>query len=179
MLKIAEHHVICFSISACLILGACVPYQKAVKGTLSSGSIFETGISDEAIPAEIVRLKDLTEDKTGKVVSVDVYLSLAILYSSYKNEDPDYASALTALEKYMAVYNVGSNESELNTLYTLLLRMQHLSKNKSVKSTLIKKNKALTKQNKELSIINEVLKETIEKLGTIDLNLEKKRKSYK
>lgn len=192
MLKIYGHHIIYFFISISLIFGACVPYQRAVKDVLPSRSIFETGISDEEIPAEIERLKKLTEDKTGKAVSVGVYLRLAVLYSSYKNEGPDYVSALAALEKYKAVYNGGGNESEINTLHSLLLRVQHLSDNKSVKRlrsnnrALIKKSRALTKHNKdllqqnnELIINNKALKETIEKLGAIDLKLEQKRKSYK
>ena len=108
-MKTSNHILIYFFISVSLIFAACIPSQRTLKDTLPPSSIFETGISDEKIPAEIERLKNLTEDKTGKAVSVDVYLSLALLYSSYKNEVPDYVSALTALEKYMPVYNGQSN----------------------------------------------------------------------
>lgn len=184
-MKTDRHYAICFFISICLIFGACVPFQKSIKGALPPRSIFETGISAEEVQAEIERLKNLTEDKTGKAVSVDIYLRLAVLYSSYRNEEPDYISALSALEKYMAVYSRGGNESEINNLHSLLLRIRYLSEDKrherliSNNSALIQKNSALTKQNKELIINNEAMKETIEKLGTIDLKLEQKRKDYK
>jgi len=185
MLRLHNYYLLCLFISSPLIFGACIPFQKSLQGTLPSRSIFETGISDKEIPAEIERLKNLTEDKTGKAVSIDVYLRLAVLYSSYRNEDPDYISALTALEKYMAVYSGWGNEPEVKTLHALLLRIRHLSDNKELEKlrssnrTLIKKNKAITKQNEELIVNNEALKETIKKLGRIDLKLEQKRKSYK
>ena len=186
MLKTDKHYAICFFISICLIFGACVPSQKSIKGALPPRSIFETGISAEEVQAEIERLKNLTEDKTGKATSVDVYLRLAILYSSYKNADPDYISALSALEKYVAVYSGGENELEINTLHSLLLRVRHLSDHdesdkrlSSYNRALIKKNNALIKQNEELEKYNKALKETIEKLGAIDLKLEQKRKDYK
>ncbi len=185
MLRINKYYLICFFISSGLIFGACIPSQKTLKDTLPLRSIFETGISAGEIQAEISRLKDLVEDKTGKAVSVDIYLRLAVLSSSYKNEEPDYISALSALEKYMAVYSRGGNELEINNLHSLLLRIRHLSEDKGHErlilnnSALIQKNSALTKQNEELVENIEAMKETINKLGSIDLKMEQKRKSYK
>lgn len=185
MLKINKYYLVCFFISSCVTFGACVPSQKALKDTLPLSSIFEIGISGGEIQAEIARLKDLTEDKTGKAVSIDVYLRLAVLYSGYRNEERDYSSALSALEKYMAVYSRGGNESEINSFHSLLLKIRHLSEDKrherviSNNSALIQRNSALTKQNKELIENIEAMKETINKLGSIDLKMEQKRKSYK
>lgn len=148
-------------------------------GCISShGKRFSTLIP-EVYLSEIKRLNDIVESGPNQKVKVsDVHLQLALLHSSYKNPKRDYNMALIEIEQYVALEPKGANDYEIQNLLTLLKTIKR-GRNKGRESNLESENKELTLKVDELNEDIENLNETIDKLKQLDVELEKKRKSFK
>ena len=137
----------------------------------SHGKRFST-LVPEVYLSEIKRLNDIIESGSKKGVKIaDVHLQLALLHSSYKNPKRDYNRALEEIEKYVALESNGANDYEIQNLLTLLKTIKR-GRNKGRESSLASEVEELTEEIKDLN-------ETIDKLKQLDVELEKKRKSFK
>ena len=144
----------------------------------SHGKRFST-LMPEVYLSEIKRLNDIIESGPNKKVKVsDIHLQLALLHSSYKNPKRDYNRALIEIEKYVALEPKGDNDYEIQNLLTLLKTIKR-GRNKGRESNLVSENKELNLKVEELTEEIKELNETIDKLKQLDVELEKKRKSFK
>lgn len=137
----------------------------------TNGKRFST-LVPEVYLGEIKRLNDIIESGPNQKVKIsDIHLQLALLHSSYKNPKRDYNQALIEMEKYIALEPKGANDYEIQNLLTLLKTIKR-GRNKGRESSLVSEVEELTEDIKELN-------ETIDKLKQLDVELEKKRKSFK
>ena len=144
----------------------------------SHGKRFST-LMPEVYDSEIKRLNDIIESGPNQKVKVsDVHLQLALLHSSYKNPQRDYDRALIEIEKYVALEPKGASDYEIQNLLTLLKTIKR-GRNKGRESSLISENKELNLKVEEMTEEIKELNETIDKLKQLDVELEKKRKSFK
>ncbi|MDT8316801.1 MAG: hypothetical protein RQ824_02280 [bacterium] len=148
-------------------------------GCISSHGKRFSALVPEVYVSEIKRLNDIVESGPKQGVRIaDVHLQLALLHSSYKNPNRDYDMALIEIEKYVALEPKGANDYEIQNLLTLLKTIKR-GRNKGRESALLSKNKELVLKVGELTEEIKGLNETIDKLKQLDVELEKKRKSFK
>ena len=144
----------------------------------SHGKRFST-LVPEVYLSEIKRLNDIIESGPNQKVKIsDVHLQLALLHLSYKNPKRDYNQALIEVEKYIVLEPKGANDYEIQNLLTLLKTIKR-GRNKGRESSLVSENKELNLKVEELTEDIRKLNETIDKLKQLDVELEKKRKSFK
>ena len=144
----------------------------------SHGKRFSTLVPEVYI-SEIKRLNDIIESGSNQKVKMsDIHLQLALLHSSYKNPKRDYNRSLIEIEKYIALEPKAANDYEIQNLLTLLKTIKR-GRNKGRESNLLSENKELNLRNEDLTEDIKELNETIEKLKQLDVELEKKRKSFK
>ena len=111
---------------------------------------------------EIMRLRDVIKNNPSQSERIKAHYQLANLYSSYKNSEKDYKKALEHLNVYISLDSKAIKQNDLRNCLSLLREVDRLSG--------------------ELSILNSKnlkLTQTIEKLQTLDLLVEQKRKSYR
>lgn len=135
----------------------------------SHGKRFSTLVPD-MYSAEIERLNIAIASKQ-KANIADVHLQLALLYSSYNNPKRDYSKALKEIKKYIALEPKRTRDFEVQNLFNMLKSIRIRRQNKLVKE--------LTLENETLSEEIKQLNETIDKLKQLDVELEKKRKTFK
>jgi cell division protein FtsB len=171
------------SLSLILFLMGCTPIYTSRTGEDLSRSIAD-------LEKRIAQEKDSS-------VRAKYHLQLAWLYSNYKNPKMDYRKALEEFEVYLSMAPDGAQTDEIQN-WLSVLRALELSKEKSemltrenfeTRLTLedqVKKNQQLQEniekllnRNASLKENNASLKEAIERLKTLNLQVEKKRKSAK
>jgi hypothetical protein len=159
--------LICGILAVLLLLGGCGHLQS---GTLFSQQQEKSGLYDIAIPDDIE--KEMESLAAGMIVySTDqeralVHLKMAVLCSHYKNPSPDYARALEELNIYMDLDPVGATSNEI-------LQFRHyLATIAAVKND----NRKLESTVKELKQDVAGMKETLEKLKSLDVMMEEKRR---
>ena len=111
---------------------------------------------------EIMRLKDVIKNNPSQSERIKAHYHLANLYASYKNSEKDYKKALEHLNIYISLDSKAIKQNDLRNSLSLLREVDRLSG--------------------ELSILNSKnlkLTQTIEKLQTLDFQVEQKRKSYR
>ena len=144
----------------------------------SQGKRFAS-LAQESYVLRINRLNDLLEGGLKDKTKIsDVHLQLALLHSSYKNPKRDYGRSLVELEKYVALVPTSVNDYEIQNLLAMLKEVVK-GKNKGRESKLLSENEKLNQKIDELGEDIKNLNETIEKLKQLDVELEKKRKSFK
>ena len=111
---------------------------------------------------EIMRLKDVIKNNPRQSERIKAHYHLANLYSSYKNSKKDYKKALEHLNIYISLDSKAIKQNDLRNCLSLLREVDRLSGELSI---LNRKNLKLT--------------QTIEKLQTLDFQVEQKRKSYR
>ncbi len=111
---------------------------------------------------EIMRLKDVIKNNPSQSERIKAHYQLANLYASYKNSEKDYKKALEHLNIYISLDSKAIKQNDLRNCLSLLREVDRLSGELSI---LNRKNLKLT--------------QTIEKLQTLDLLVEQKRKSYR
>jgi septal ring factor EnvC (AmiA/AmiB activator) len=153
-------------------------------------------LESKAIAQEIGRLKARIEEAPENQGKSESYFYLALLYAHYNNPAPDYSLSLDMFAKYLAINPDSSKKDEVLYLKTLLQGLVETNKG------LVKTNKGLAEtnkklalsqkevkrlkqqagkvneKNKELVLENQNLKEALEKLKLLDLQLEEKRLKY-
>lgn len=152
-------------------------------------------LESEAVAKEIDRLEAIIE-KSPENPGKSEYFYLALLYAHYNNSAPDYALSLDMLAKYLASNPDSNKKDEALYLKTLLQGLlearqglveinRELEESKKERALSKKEVKRLTQhagkldaKNKELALENQNLKEALEKLKLLDLQLEEKRLKY-
>jgi DNA-binding transcriptional regulator YhcF (GntR family) len=104
---------------------------------------------------EITRLQAITEKPQDTSNRAMIHLQLALLYSHYKNPTPNYYRALKELETYVSLYPEGGKADVIQNWLTML------------------------KEIVKLSMENKDMKEKLEQLQNLDIELEKTRKLLK
>jgi len=117
---------------------------------------------------EIMRLKDDIKDHPRQSERIKAHYHLANLYSSYRNPKKDYKKALEHLNIYISLDSKAIKQNDLRNCLSLLREVDRLS---GELSSLNRKNLNLNRKNLKLT-------QTIEKLQTLDFQVEQKRKSY-
>ena len=148
-------------------------------GCMSShGKRFST-IVPEVYLSEIKLLNDIIESGSKQGINIaDIHLQLALLHSSYKNPRRDYNRALIEIEKYVAMEPKGADDYEIQNLLTLLKTIKK-GRSRGRESRLVSENEELNLKVDKLTGEIKELNETIDKLKQLDVELEKKRKSFK
>lgn len=170
----------------------------------SSYSSYYSRLAAERYSVEISRLIAMT-DESSPNFRANAHLYLSLLHSSHNNPEKNYSKALNELEKYFSLVPSATGNYELQNMLTLLKEINDVKgegyeqiKLKSV--NLKSKNEELSVENKKLTetvesqkeelsqheekvteleeTINQ-LNETINKLKNLDMELEKKRKSFR
>ncbi len=118
---------------------------------------------------EIMRLKDVIKNNPSQSERMKAHYHLANLYSSYKNSEKDYKKALEHLNIYISLDSKAIKQNDVRNCLSLLREVDRLS---GEQSNLNRKNLNLNKKNLKLM-------QTIEKLQTLDFQVEQKRKSYR
>ncbi len=111
---------------------------------------------------EIMRLKDVIKNNPSQSERIKSHYQLANLYASYKNTEKDYKKALEHLNIYISLDSKAIKQNDVRNCLSLLREVDRLSGELSI---LNRKNLKLT--------------QTIEKLQTLDFQVEQKRKSYR
>ena len=179
--------VLFFLLCMVIFITGCVLQTKNMKN-----STYYLALQTKEIKTEISHLENAlkSEDNSlSRPTSLD-YFYLALLYSHFKNPEPDYKHAFKNLEEYISLDPEGAEQkSSVQYLMSLLKKLiknenrcNELIKNatscnelKTLITTLKQENKTLTKKYENLVIENQNTKEIIEKLKQLDIQLEKKR----
>ncbi len=111
---------------------------------------------------EIMRLKDFIKNNPSQSERIKAHYQLANLYSNYKNSKKNYKKALEHLNIYISLDSKAIKQNDVRNCLSLLREVDRLSGELSI---LNRKNLKLT--------------QTIEKLQTLDFQVEQKRKSYR
>ncbi|MCE5195462.1 MAG: hypothetical protein LLF28_08470 [Nitrospiraceae bacterium] len=138
-----------------IFLFSCTEFNK------KDDRVLTTTAKTENIPSEIKKL-DENKNDSDMDVRAKVHLRLAVLYSSYKNPNPNYYMALKELEAYILLDPDGAKNEEIQNLLGLLREIDK-AKHKAAQ---------IMRENKEL-------KDTMEKLKALDIKMEQKRKKVK
>ena len=173
----------------------CVQQTKNIKD-----STYYITLQTKEIKTEISRLENALKTENDSLSRQSSLYYLSLLYSHFKNPEPDYRQAFKNLEKYISLNpEVIEQQSSVRYLMSLLQKLiknenccneliknatscNELIKNegrcnelKAFITTLKQENKTLTEKYEKLVIENQNIKEIIEKLKQLDIQLEKKR----
>lgn len=155
-------------------------------------STYYLALQTKEIKTEITHLENALkseDDSLSRPTSL-YYFYLALLYSHFKNPEPDYKHAFKNLEEYISLDPEGAEQK--NSVQYLMSLLKKLKQNerllkklkqnedlcnelKILITTLKHENKTLTKKYEKLVMENQNIKEIIEKLKQLDIQLEKKR----
>lgn len=173
----------------------------------SSYGNYYSRLAPERYDEEIDRLTKMTDEDSPSFRPI-AYLHLSLLYSSYKNPERDYSKALEEMERYVLLDTFGSDRYEVQNILELLREINStesgieedlegielsneelrdknaelvLKNTKLVNFLKGQKKEALEKEGtiEELNVTINDLNETIDKLKNLDMELEKKRKSFR
>lgn len=188
LLKVIKLIVFFFLLCLVIFTTGCAQQTKNIKG-----STYYLSLQTKEIKTEISRLENALkseDDSLSRPTSL-YYFYLALLYSHPKNPEPDYNHAFKNLEEYISLNPEGAeqkssvqylmsllkksikNENLCNELKTLITTLNQKNE------TLIEKYEKLLIENQKLLIENQNIKEILEKLKQLDIQLEKKRKTLK
>jgi ABC-type transporter Mla subunit MlaD len=147
-------------------------------------------LNREQIADQIELYQMVAKDHGDLSTRIDAHLQLARLYSSYKNQRPDYEQALKELETYLSFNPVKGEYDEVQNWLTLLREIVRVNeenrKSKQIINQFAKENKELrgtVEQLKgtveQLRGTVEQLKGTVEQLKNLDIQMEERRKQVK
>ena len=125
---------------------------------------------------EIAQVQKITIKPQDTSAGAMVHLQLALLYSHYRNPTPNYQRALTELETYIFLDPEGGKADIIQNWLTILKEIVRLD---GEHARLDKENVRLNKENVRLNKENNEMKEKIEQLQYLDIELEKRRKQVK
>lgn len=181
-------------IIALMTLGSCASF-KGLKP--SDTAVFSPDLSPTEYAAEIHRQEMVLQDQADRSRHGQAYFNLALLYISYKNPMRDYRKALDYLTALSLEDPAAGNQYGVKNLRVILEAVQSLEEkaasdkveSRSLRRDLDRFNDRLHKTRSEnekcvsdnLRLIRENvdLKMDLEKLKTIDLEIEKKKKMYR
>ena len=195
LLNISKLIVLFFLFCMVIFITGCIQQTENIKD-----STYYFTLQTQEIKTEISCLENALKSEEDLLSRQASLYYLSLLYSHFKNPEPDFKHAFKNLEKYMSLDPEGAEQkSSVQYLMSLLKKLitnedccNELIKNKSrcneliknanncnelktVITTLKQKNKTLTEKYENLVIENQNIKEIIEKLKQLDIQLEKKR----
>ncbi|MDL1967935.1 MAG: hypothetical protein LWW97_05140 [Deltaproteobacteria bacterium] len=170
-----------------IFIAGCAQQTKNIKD-----STYYLTLQTKEIKSETSHLENALKSEDSSLSRPASLFYLALLYSHFKNPEPDYRRAFKNLEKYISL-NPEKAEQKSFVQYLLSLLMKLINNEnllmklinnenlcnelKTLNTTLKQENKTLTEKYEKLVIENQNIKEIIEKLKQLDIQLEKKRKN--
>jgi len=185
LLKASKLIVLFFLLCMVFFITSCVQQTKNIKD-----STYYLTLQTKEIKTEISRLENALKSENDSLSRQSSLYYLSLLYSHFKNPEPNYKHAFKNLEKYISFDSEGAEQkSSVQYLMSLLKKLienesrcnelieneSHCNELKTFITTLKQKNKTLTEKYEKLVIENQNIKEIIEKLKQLDIQLEKKR----
>jgi hypothetical protein len=139
------------------------------------------------VQEEIHRLEKLVSSESYLASGAQSRLSLALLYSHHDNPTPDYRRALEKIREYLLLNPEGGRTAQVLYLMALLEEIDNMTHLCAVlrqtlgdlsreNGTLRERNEQLRKKNGALVADNGELKEVIEGLKNLEIQLEQERK---
>ena len=122
---------------------------------------YSTRLKPKDFPKEIARLEKIAKTNPDISVQARAHLQLALLHADHKNPFPDYLRAVKGLETFISLEPEGGKADDIQNLLALL-----------------KKIELLTKENNRIKEENQKMKDIIENMKSLDIQLEQKRKKY-
>ncbi|MDL2122343.1 MAG: hypothetical protein LWX51_04490 [Deltaproteobacteria bacterium] len=167
--------VLFFLLCMVIFITGCVQQTKNMKD-----STYYLTLQTKEIKTEISRLEKALKSEDDSLSRPTSLYYLALLYSHFKNPEPDYKHAFKNLEEYILLDPEGAEQKSsvqyLMSLLNKLIKNENLCNElKTLITTLKQENKTLTEKYEKLVIENQNTKEIIEKLKQLDIQLEKKR----
>lgn len=167
--------VLFFLLCMVIFITGCVQQTKNMKD-----STYYLTLQTKKIKTEISRLEKALKSEDDSLSRPTSLYYLALLYSHFKNPEPDYKHAFKNLEEYILLDPEGAEQKSsvqyLMSLLNKLIKNENLCNElKTLITTLKQENKTLTEKYEKLVIENQNTKEIIEKLKQLDIQLEKKR----
>lgn len=157
--------------------------QCTCRGDLCKVYTRYTDLKSADFNNEIAQLQKITLKPKDKSIGVMAHLQLAFLYSHYRNPAPNYRKALKEIETYISLDPEGSKADIIQTWLTIIKEIVRLESENSgldkENSKLEKESARLSKENVRLESENNEMKEKIEQLQYLDIELEKRRKLIK
>lgn len=174
LLQISKPILIFFLLCMVIFTTGCAQQTKTIKS-----STYYFTLQTKEIKTEISRLENALKSEDDSLSRPTSLFYLALLYSHSKNPEPDYKHALKNLEEYISL---DPETEQIISVQYLMSLLKKLVKNenlcnelKTLIMTLKQENKTLTEKYEKLVIENQNIKEIIEKLKQLDIQLEKKR----
>lgn len=167
--------VLFFLLCMVIFITGCVQRTKNMKD-----STYYLTLQTKEIKTEISHLEKALKSENDSLSGPGSLYYLALLYSHFRNPEPDYRHAFKNLEEYILLDPEGAEQkSSVQYLMSLLkksIKNENLCNElKTLVTTLKQENKTLTKKYEKLVIENQNTKGIIEKLKQLDIQLEKKR----
>lgn len=146
---------------------------------------------------ETSRLEKVAREHPDPSVRTQAHLKLAFLFLNHRNPQVNYPRALQEMKSYLFMAPAKTATDDLQNWLAALEEMEHLrnsggekrEKNQSLQAQIEKLHPALEKMQKANKILrdevaglkemNARMKETIEMLESLDLQMEEKRKSIR
>lgn len=126
-------------------------------------------VKPDNLSNDIGRLEEIVKNNTDSSMLAKAHFQLALLYSSYKNPNPNYQQALKELEVYISLNPSGEVSEGIQNLLSILRELDKI----------IEDNKKIKQQNSLLIRESKGLKESVEQLKNLDIKMEEKKKKVK
>ncbi|MBI2487729.1 MAG: hypothetical protein HYW01_12460 [Deltaproteobacteria bacterium] len=136
---------------------------------IENDSVFYPLLYTQYFPKEIARVEKILKYHPDPSMRVMAHLQLVLLYTNYKNPNPDYLRALEELKTYMALDPDGGKTEEVQNMLALLCEMEKT----------VKENEEMKRSIRLLTEQNQQIKKTIQELKDLDLQIEEKRRKIK
>ena len=167
------------TVMSCLIiysqmLSGCAAPPRKTKPVSYPAKISTEAISDEIAGTEKI-LSQFSGNQTDGLEKSALLLRLAMLYAHSDNPNRNYLQAIDYLKQYAAF---GEPVDAAFALSLLTRLSDAVIAGEAACDKLTVMNEKLEEKNRELSRENLQLKQIIEKLKHLDIQLEKKRKSF-
>jgi hypothetical protein len=165
-----------------ILIAVTVMLTQCTHGTVKDKFVFDT-IQDEYAslqPAEfqkeIERLKGLSHKKLPSLDAARTHIQLAFLYSHYRNPLPDYYKALEHLRIYASIDPEGSRQDYIQNWLGMLKEIANLG---SANRDITEKKEQLKEEIARILKENTKMSGKLDKLKSLDIELEQKRKLVK
>lgn len=143
-----------------LLLSKCTP-ASLQKDAEVKDMEYSAKLKPKDFPREIARLGKIAKTNPDVSVQARAHLQLAMLFLDYRNPAVNYSMALRELEAYISLDPEGGRADEVQTWRALLNKIE-----------------VLTKDNSRIKEENQKMNSIIEKMKSLDIQLEQKRKKY-
>jgi hypothetical protein len=121
---------------------------------------------------ETTRLEKLAREDPKASVQAQSHLLLAFLYVNHRNPQLNYSRALQEMEKYLSLEPL---EAQPDDFQNWLAVLKEVGKLQTSLEKVQKANKSLRDEVAGLKEMNSKMKETIERLTSLDRQMEEKR----